>query len=874
MRVGFCEYQLDTETRTLQREGRRIPVQSKAFDLLAYLIERRERVVCSDELLDALWPGLHVTPAALSTAVQKARQAVGDDGEHQAVLHTEHGKGFRFVAEVTDLSTPETAQPIQDAVQPTPETDRPGSAGAAQIPLIAELKRRNVFRVAAAYGIVAWLLVEAASVVLPALHLPEWVLTLLVFLVVAGFPLALILAWAFELTPEGIERETAVDRAKSITRQTGHKLDFAIIGLLVVALIFVVVDHYVLEAEPERAEAPTEHAPAAKPVARGRSIAVLPFANMSQDVATEPFTNGIYDDILTHISKIRDLKVIARTTMERLDPNLGVQEIGTKLGVAAVLEGGVQRVGDRVRINVQLNDCETESHLWAETYDRELTAVNIFTIQSEIATAVADALQAELSPEERDGIATAPTESLPAYEAYLLGRQRMAKYTIASVLEAADYFNRATELDPSYAMAYVGLADSYSSLVHFGYLPLDHGLEKAQAATDKALELDDRLGEAYNSLAAIKEEWGDLEGAEVEYRHALELNPNYATAYHWYAAMLLNKLGRHEEALSLFLKAAELDPLSAAIVKGVGSALESLGQFDEALAWYERSLELDPTNDNGYWGMGFYHWSVTGKLDQAVAWYRRAISIEPDHWGYPTALGAIFLDLGDPDRAEYWFERSIKLGPGKPWVKVQVSFLNLYRGDEPAAVDLARNVLADSPHSWGPVVFLRKHELSSGRYVKARTLYEKTRPKLLNDDDPEIGRNNWGPAIDLALVLSKTGENERADLLLEKSLRHIQTKPRLGGNGHGLADVEIFALQGKKQKALSTLRRAIDEGWRRFWWWALEHEPNLASLRAESEFQAMVEEIRADMAAQLEHVREMERNGELEPIPQGEANLH
>ena len=154
MRVAFGEYQLDTKTRTLQREGRRIPIQSKAFDLLTYLIERRDQVVSSSELLDALWPGLHVTPAALSTAVQKARQAVGDDGEHQAVLKTEHGKGFRFVAEVTDLSPPETASS--------------GSTDAAPMPLIAELKRRNVFRVAAAYGIVAWLLVEMASVVLAA----------------------------------------------------------------------------------------------------------------------------------------------------------------------------------------------------------------------------------------------------------------------------------------------------------------------------------------------------------------------------------------------------------------------------------------------------------------------------------------------------------------------------------------------------------------------------------------------------------------------------------------------------------------------------------------------------------------------------------
>jgi len=227
MRVAFGEYQLDTKTRTLQREGRRIPIQSKAFDLLAYLIERRDQVVSSDDLLDALWPGLHVTPAALSTAVQKARQAVGDDGEHQTVLQTEHGKGFRFVAEVTDLSTPETAGP--------------GAAGAAQMPLIAELKRRNVFRVGVAYAIVAWLLIEVASVLLPTFEAPDWVMKAFSSLVILGFPLTLVIAWAFELTPEGIKREADVDRAESITRHTGRKLDFIIIGVLAVAAFIAIL---------------------------------------------------------------------------------------------------------------------------------------------------------------------------------------------------------------------------------------------------------------------------------------------------------------------------------------------------------------------------------------------------------------------------------------------------------------------------------------------------------------------------------------------------------------------------------------------------------------------------------------------------------
>ena len=261
---------------------------------------------------------------------------------------------------------------------------------------------------------------------------------------------------------------------------------------------------------------------------------MLLFDNLSEDAATQPFTKGIHDDILTQISKIRALKVIARTSMERLDPNLSIPEIGTQLGVATVLEGGVQRAGEHVRINVQLIDCKTEAHLWAETYDRELTAANIFAIQSEIAKTVADALRAALSTEEQDRLASVPTENLAAYEAYLLGRQRLARETAAALAEAVDYFQQAIELDPGFALAYVGLADSYAWQVFFGGLAREEGLARAQAAADKALALDDQLGEAYNSLAGIKEERGDYEGAEAMYRRALELNPNYATAYYWY----------------------------------------------------------------------------------------------------------------------------------------------------------------------------------------------------------------------------------------------------------------------------------------------------------------------------------------------------
>ena len=748
MRFAFGEYELDTETRTLLRGKERIPVQAKVFDLLAYLIEHRDRVASTDELFEALWPGVNVGPAALSRAVHKAREVVGDDGEHQTILSTEYGRGFRFVADATVVAP-------ADAVATPPSRPR--------------------VRLAALAGVAATLLV-------------------------------VVIAW--------------------------------------------------LLARPLAESAPA------------RSVAVMPFANVSQEPAAEPFANGIYDDILTHVSKIRDLKVIARTTMEQLDPNLGIREIGTKLGVAAVLEGGVQRAGDRVRINVQLIDCETEAHLWAENYDRELTAANIFAIQREIAMSVAEALRAKMSAEEQDRIATAPTANLAAYQAYLLGKHRMAKGTTAAMLDAMDYFQQAIELDPNFALAYVGLADTYIEQADRRGLKKEKALAKAQAATEKALALDDRLGEAYNSLAGIKDEQGDLEGAEATYQRALELNPNYATAYHWYG-ILLRQLDRPEEALAFHLRAIELDPLSAVLMVNVADDLRVLGRFEESLAWLEDAVEIEP----GFSGsLGFHHLEVSGRLDEAVVWFVKAMALDPGNPNYPAQLGLIFLNLGDPGEAKYWIERSIGLGPENFWPNHAMQILHLYQGEEEAIFDYARRYPPDSPGSNVYLFLLRNQELSAGRYAEARALYEEAYPELLNEDDPTVGHMNWKAAVDLALVLAKTGEQDRADLLLDRAFEFIQIHPRR--DWYWWAQWEIYAVRGEKQKALAALRRDIDEGWRSDWWYDFKHDPNLESLRGEPEFRAMREEIEADMAAQLERVRQMERNGELAAIPRSEVSLH
>ena len=729
--------------------------------------------------------------------------------------------------------------------------------------LIAELKRRNVFRVGVAYAIVAWLLVEMASVVLPTFKTPEWVMQAFTFLVVLGFPLALVIAWAFELTPEGIKRESEVHPAESITHLTGRKLDFTIIGLLVIAVVYFAVDKFVLQRDTEQAS-----------VVREKSIAVLLFDDLSDGSANESFTKGIHDDILTQISKIHTLKVIARTSMERLDPNLSIPEIGNQLSVATVLEGGVQRSGDRVRINVQLIDCKTEAHLWAETYDRELTAANIFSIQSNVAKAVADALRATLSPEEQKLLDTVPTKNMAALEAYFRGKQSMEKRSSVALAGAVDDFNRAIELDPNFALAYVGLADSYQLQEQYSGLPIDEMLAKAQAAADKALALDDRLAEAYTSLGGIEQLRTNYEAAEAAYQRSIELNPNYVTAYHWYTLLLEGPLGRPDEALEMAKKAVELDPRSPIILLNVGARYAGVGRFDESLAWVHKVIEIDPEFAFGYHWIGLLHWRAEGKLDEAVRWFRKGVSIDPGNPEISGFLGWLSLDLGDLDYAKYWIEKSIELAPESFFPNFAMELLHLYQGDRSAALDYGRRAFETGYYwtrFWSSFAPVRIHEMRAGRYLEARTAFEKIAPELLNADSPTINNSNYRAAIDLAPILSELGEHGRADWLLESSLQYIQQIPRLGFDGYGVADVKIYALQGNKQKALSALQRAIDEGWRASWWYYLKYDPTLGSLHDEPEYQVMVAEIEADMAAQLARVREMERNGELEPIPEVSA---
>jgi TolB-like protein/Tfp pilus assembly protein PilF len=381
-----------------------------------------------------------------------------------------------------------------------------------------------------------------------------------------------------------------------------------------------------------------------------KSIAVLPFQNLSPDPDNAYFADGIQEEILTRLAGIADLKVISRTSTQRYQSKpRNLAQIAKQLGVANILEGSVQKVADQVRISVQLINAQTDAHLWADTYDRKLT--DVFLVETDIAKTIADSLKAKLTRSERQAIAVRPTANPEAYELYLKGRFLWNKRTGADLRKAIDYFNHAIAKDPNYALAHAGLADCYDLLCEYSELSPNESYPKAKAAAIRALELDDTLGEAHTSLAysLLNYDW-DWRSAEREYQRAIQLNPNYATAHQWYAECL-SMLGRHTEAIAEIKRAQQLDPLSLIINQGVGGKYLYARRYDEAMAQFHRTLELYPHFPPTHQRLG---WCYAQKrmYDEAIAEMQRAVELSGNSTQMIAALGYSYAAAGRRDTAQ------------------------------------------------------------------------------------------------------------------------------------------------------------------------------------------------------------------------------
>src|SRR5881227_2694580 len=485
---------------------------------------------------------------------------------------------------------------------------------------LAELKRRNVYKVAVAYIVAGWALSQGIAQVLPVFDIPNLGIRLIVLLIIVGLPVALILAWMFEMTPEGIKRTATADAMPAAARSKKHTWVYVVViaGLFSIGLFFLGRYTASRTAEDGRPGGPS---------LPQKSIAVLPFDNLSRDPDNAYFAEGVQDEILTRLAKVADLKVISRTSTQHFkSAPENLPQIAKQLGVTNILEGSVQKAADQVRVNVQLINAITDAHVWADTYDRKLT--DIFAVESEIAKNIAETLQARLSGSEKSSIAKTPTVNAEAYELYLKGRFFLNKRTGTDLRKAIEYFDQAIAKDPNYALAYVGLADSYLLLRFYGGASPDESIVPAATAAKKALELDDSLAEAHASLGLIATEELELHRGVSELERAVQLNPNYATGHHW-LSLALTALGQSERSITELKRALELDPLSMVINADLSIGYLYARRYDDAEAQARKTLEIDPRSFLAHYYLGMAL-QLKGRLKEAIPEFQKAVELNHD----------------------------------------------------------------------------------------------------------------------------------------------------------------------------------------------------------------------------------------------------
>jgi TolB-like protein/Tfp pilus assembly protein PilF len=743
----------------------------------------------------------------------------------------------------------------------------PGESG-----LFQELKRRNVFRVAIAYVIVAWLIMQVVDLLVPILTLPDWVPRLVFLLLLIGFPLALLFAWAFELTPEGVRLEKQVNPDDSIAGNTGRKLDFVIIGVLVIALGFSMYVNFQNEGDEVRVDSSV--AEVTETVGRA-SIAVLPFANRSANEDDVFFVDGMHDDLLTHLANISSLKVISRASVMqyRGETVKTMKIIGEELGVNNLLEGGVQRAGDRIRINVKLSDAAADEHLWAESYDRELTVDNIFEIQEEISMRIANSLQAALSPGEQERIADRPTQSLGAYEAYLIGRQRFEMRTPNDVDEAINYFDLAIAEDPNFAQAYASKAEAILVQYGNGYFSLEEVLTSAKPLVEKARNINQELGIVYNVMGGIAEYSSDIPLAARYYRKAIELSPGYSTSYIWLGGIHRTFTGDYDEALRLFAMARELNPAAPLPKQNYVWQLDADGRTEEALEILRKMLRDDPNRPVPYAFAAEITAHSYGRFAQAMKLFQVARgAADPD--GQDGSLALYFCQLGDFESAQVWYDSFVQNFADTGYEEeVRLKFIQA-NGNLQEAAALATKMLRhardvfDLPEALRTI---RDHSITIGDESAAVERYREFYPELFLTS-PDVHRANISAAVDLVLLLMKIDRKEEASQLARAALEIMGSMPRMATSGLGLLDVELHAILGNRDEAIEALTAANNAGLVKY----VDPEgfyPNLAGIAGDPEFQRLIGLIQERVAAEIQKIREMERDGQLARTPADIPNI-
>ena len=636
-----------------------------------------------------------------------------------------------------------------------------------------ELKRRNVYKVAVAYAVVAWLLIQAATQVFPFFDLPNWAVQMVVLATVIGFPVALVLSWAFELTPEGIKGEEEVDSPRPRTWQTLRKLTALII--VVAALVAGVTAFRLLLSDRGNTERPA----AVSAQIESKSIAVLPFENLSEERANAYFADGVQDEILTRLSKIADLKVISRTSTQRYkSAPENLREIARQLGVAYILEGSVQKQGDTVHVTVQLIKAATDSHVWADSFDRKLT--DIFSVESEIAKAIADQLQVSLTGREKQLIAAKPTDNPEAYDSYLRGLAYTTKTqnTPANYLGAQKHFREAVRLDPKFALAWALLSYVDARGYHTTNLQPTAALrEEARQAFETALAIDLNLGEAW--VAKGYYHYGcvnDFDTAVRCYEQARKFLPN-SSLIPQSLAFVARDRGQWERAESYFIEAERLDPRNVSLLTRHAQFYIALRRFPEALRKLDLILEIVPNDIDALVEKAAIA-QAEGDLPQAATFLAKVQPAAGDPTAWETLAYQAILERRPAEIISRLKELLANPDPDLGYLNGELRFwlgwVHEVAGDDTAAQETWREAraeleafLKEQPDNWSLLDDLALVAAGVGDKAAAFMLVE--RAIALHPIEQDAANSPQSIEI-LARIAARLGEPERAMVALEKVL--------------------------------------------------------------------------------------------------------
>lgn len=692
------EYTVDSVAHSITGPAGTHIVRASSMEVLCLLAARPNEYLNADELLHSVFPASGEPRGLLRACIEELRESFADVGPPYNVIDFDDARGYRLLPSPRPVGT--DGEDIGDWFD--------------------ELKRRRVFRVVATYAVAAWLVLQIVDVVSGALPVPDWTLTAATVSLASGFPIAALLAWVFQVTPKGIVAEASVGGVTIDRTRLIHYVDLMIIGVLLIVVAFLSYGH-VFPQLPRGEEV---------------RIAVLPFDNMSGDDGDSYLSEGIADDIRSRLYDLPQVLVAARSSSRSLsNRGLDIQAIGQRLGVQQILEGTLRRVGDRIRLSVQLVDVETGFNRWDETYDTRVQ--DVLAVQNRISLIVASELRIVLNEDVRELLAENVTDDPAAFDLYLQARNYLDRpSTVENYVIAADLFERAIALDNEFALGYTGLCETH--IRRYRETGDTAFVQPAERNCNKALSLDTRLSQVHTALGNLYMSSGDFGAAERAYNAAIEIDPRDVEARSGLGDSYA-KQARLDDAEAQYILALELVPANWSGFGRYANFLIRQQRVGEAIMNYKRATELAPGNANGFNNLGVAYY-IVGDFENAAKSFGRSIEVEPDGAPYSNT-GTMYYYAGDFAAAEKMFAKAAEKTPADYRIWGNLADAQRYSGAETEqaslsyekAIELANLQLEVNPQDSEALVLLAWYYSNVGREVAARSTLDSADPNTVSD---------------------------------------------------------------------------------------------------------------------------------------------